>query len=86
MLIRNSEHIYYGPASFPVGGEAFHLSSGKSFPLRPNPGVEVEADDGSTWEYRGVSAYEVDNRFRIKGWQLVKEGSCYNIDYFGKMK
>ena len=78
MLIQNSEHIYYGPASFPAGGETFHLKSGKSFPLRVNPGVYVEADDGSHWEYRGP---DCNNELSVKGWRLVKEGSCYTAEY-----
>ena len=71
MVIAFKEHVYYTPQSFPVGGERFNLSNGKSLYLMPDGSTMAEAEDGTVWEYRGISAYKADNRDRIKGWQRV---------------
>lgn len=69
MVIEYTAHVYYGVATFPVGGERFWLADGSHFVLATGGGTRAEAMDGSRWEYRGISAYAADNRDRVKGWQ-----------------
>lgn len=70
-MIWFSEHVYYSVATFPIGGEKFYLKNGKSFTVYPGCCPKVEDDQGVFWEYRGLSAYKVDNDCRVRGWQKV---------------
>lgn len=40
-------------------------------PLFAGDGTRAMLVDGSIWEYKGISAYEIDNENRIKGWERV---------------
>ena len=71
IFITFSEHIYHRVHGFPVGGQKFHLSNGKTIPVFPSCGIRAQDSEGQVWEYFGISAYEADNRERIKGWQKI---------------
>lgn len=70
-VIEKSEHDYIIASSLPVGGQLLRLRDGMAIPVYPDRGIRIELEDGSQWEYRGISAYACDNANRVKGWQRL---------------
>lgn len=54
------------PSKLPTPGEAPVLGVEP-----PRYGTRYMLEDGSVWEYLGISAYACDNRERVNGWRRL---------------
>lgn len=44
-------------------------------------------EDGSIWEYKHISPYNVDNQYRINGWECVQDTQdCKWGEYFNNRR
>lgn len=57
------------PRALPIPGEAPRYNV--RAPRYAADGTAYLMPDGSVWEYLGTSAYDADNRDRVRGWQQI---------------
>jgi hypothetical protein len=61
----------YGPdpRALPIPGERDR--HGVYAPLHAESRTAYMLCDGSIWEYRGISGYDIDNKERVRGWECI---------------
>ena len=57
------------PVALPIPGERSRY--GVNPPCHADSMVRYMLPDGSIWEYKGISAYAIDDKDRVRGWDCI---------------
>jgi len=67
--LKFSNMFHNNPFMLPIPGETSRY--GVNPPKHADSMTRYMLSDGSIWEYKGISAYAVDNKERVRGWECI---------------